>query len=76
MLSWNAMYAPAGTPPEIIARINGLVNEIMARPAVRDRLTANGMVLRPGSPDDLARFQAAEIEKWKRLVREAGIELQ
>jgi hypothetical protein len=34
------------------------------------------MVLRPGSPDDLARFQAAEIEKWKRLVREAGIELQ
>jgi len=76
MLSWNAMYAPAGPPPEIIARVNGLVNEIMARPAVRDRLTASGMVLRPGSPDDLARFQASEIEKWKRLVREAGIELQ
>jgi tripartite-type tricarboxylate transporter receptor subunit TctC len=76
MLSWNAMYAPAGTPPEIVARVNGLVNDIMARPAVRERLTASGMVLRPGSPEDLARFQASEIEKWKRLVRESGIELQ
>ena len=43
---------------------------------VRDRLTANGMVLRPGSPEDLATFQAAEIDKWKRLVTAAGIELQ
>ena len=41
-----------------------------------ERLTGNGMVLRPGSPDDLATFQAAEIEKWKRLVTAAGIELQ
>ena len=76
MLSWNAIYAPSGTPPVIVTRVNGLVNDIMARPAVRDRLTASGMVLRPGSPDDLARFQASEIEKWKRLVRESGIELQ
>jgi tripartite-type tricarboxylate transporter receptor subunit TctC len=76
MLSWNAVYAPAGTPAPIVLRMNRLINDIMARPAVRDRLTANGMVLRPGSPDDLATFQAAEIDKWKRLVTAAGIELQ
>ncbi|CAH0241935.1 tripartite tricarboxylate transporter substrate binding protein [Roseomonas sp. CECT 9278] len=76
MLSWNAVYAPAGTPAPIVARMNGLINDIMARPGVRDRLTANGMVLRPGSPQDLATFQAAEIDKWKRLVAAAGIELQ
>ena len=76
MLSWNAVYAPAGTPAPIVARMNRLINDVMARPAVAERLTANGMVLRPGSPEDLATFQAAEIDKWKRLVAAAGIELQ
>jgi tripartite-type tricarboxylate transporter receptor subunit TctC len=76
MLSWNAVYAPAGTPAPIVARMNRLINEAMARPTVNERLTANGMVLRPGSPADLATFQAAEIDKWKRLVTAAGIELQ
>jgi len=76
MLSWNAVYAPAGTPAPIVLRMNRLINEIMARPTINDRLTANGMVLRPGSPEDLATFQAAEIDKWKRLVTAAGIELQ
>ncbi len=76
MLSWNAVYAPAGTPAPIVLRMNRLINDIMARPTIKDRLTANGMVLRPGSPEDLATFQAAEIDKWKRLVSAAGIELQ
>ena len=76
MLSWNAVYSPAGTPASIVLRMNGLINEIMARPTINERLTANGMVLRPGTPDDLATFQAAEIDKWKRLVSASGIELQ
>lgn len=76
MLSWNAVYAPAGTPAPIVLRMNHLINAAMARPDIAERLTANGMVLRPGSPDDLATFQAAEIDKWKRLVTNAGIELQ
>ncbi|MGG5888138.1 Bug family tripartite tricarboxylate transporter substrate binding protein [Falsiroseomonas sp. HC035] len=76
MLSWNAIYAPAGTPVPIITRMNRLINDIMVRPGVTERLTANGMVLRPGTPEDLSSFQAAEIEKWKRLVTAAGIELQ
>jgi len=76
MLSWNAVYAPAGTPAPIVLRMNQLFNDIMGRPQTAERLTGNGMVLRPGSPDDLATFQAAEIDKWKRLVTAAGIELQ
>lgn len=76
MLSWNAVYAPAGTPGPIVQRMNRLINDIMARPSVNSRLTANGMVLRPGSPDDLARFQATEIDKWKRIVSASGIEVQ
>ncbi|MBW6397258.1 tripartite tricarboxylate transporter substrate binding protein [Roseomonas sp. HJA6] len=76
MLSWNAVYAPAGTPAPIVLRMNELINAAMAKPDIAARLTANGMVLRPGSPEDLANFQAAEIDKWKRLVTAAGIELQ
>lgn len=76
MLSWTAVYAPAGTPAPIVTRMNRLMNEVMARPAVAERLTATGTVLRPGSPEDLATFQAAEIDKWKRIVTAAGIELQ
>ena len=76
MLSWNAVYAPAGTPEAIVSRLNAAINGLMARPAVADRLTANGLTLRPGTPADLARFQAAEIEKWTGLVTAAGIELQ
>ena len=76
MLSWNAVYAPAGTPAPIVLRMNQLINAAMAKPDIAARLTANGMVLRPGSPEDLANFQAAEIDKWKRLVNAAGIELQ
>ena len=52
------------------------LNEVMARPAIAERLTATGTVLRPGTPEELATFQAAEIDKWKRLVAAAGIELQ
>ena len=76
MLSWNAVYAPAGTPVPIVLRMNQLINATMAKPEIAARLTANGMVLRPGTPEDLANFQAAEIDKWKRLVTAAGIELQ
>ncbi len=76
MLSWTAVYAPAGTPAPIVTRMNRLMNEVMARPAIAERLTATGTVLRPGTPEDLATFQAAEIDKWKRIVAAAGIELQ
>ncbi|MBR0646301.1 Bug family tripartite tricarboxylate transporter substrate binding protein [Plastoroseomonas hellenica] len=76
MLSWNAVFAPAGTPREIVQRLNAKFNEVMERPAIQARLQENGTALRPGSPEDLARFQAAEIDKWKRIVREANIEVQ
>jgi tripartite-type tricarboxylate transporter receptor subunit TctC len=76
MLSWTAVYAPAGTPAPIVTRMNRLINEIMGRPAVAEKLTATGTMLRPGTPEDLAAFQASEIDKWKRIVAAAGIELQ
>jgi tripartite-type tricarboxylate transporter receptor subunit TctC len=76
MLSWVALYAPAGTPPGIVTKLNTKVNEVMVRPAVRQRLEETGSLLQPGTPEDLARFQAAETEKWKRIVRVANIELQ
>lgn len=76
MLTWNALYAPAGTPGEIVAKVNAKINEILARPDVAARLRDEAAIVTPGSPEDLGRFTAAEIEKWRRIVRDANIEVE
>jgi tripartite-type tricarboxylate transporter receptor subunit TctC len=76
MLTWNALYAPAGTPGEIVAKVNAKINEILARPDVAARLRDEAAIVTPGSPEDLGGFTAAEIEKWRRIVRDANIEVE
>jgi tripartite-type tricarboxylate transporter receptor subunit TctC len=76
MLTWNALYAPAGTPREIVGRMNAKVNEILARPDVAERLREEAAIVSPGTPDDLGRFTLAEIEKWRRIVREANMPVE
>lgn len=71
---WNALYAPANTPAPVIARLNELVRKSMATPAAQAFAEDNGMVTRPTSPEELARFQASEIERWGRTIRAAGIQ--
>jgi tripartite-type tricarboxylate transporter receptor subunit TctC len=74
---WNGIWAPAGTPKAIVARLNGAVVEALADPVVRRRLTDEfGQDIPPveqQTPEALRAFQKAEIEKWWPLVRAAGI---
>ncbi len=70
---WNALYAPANTPAPVIARLNELLRKAMATPAAQTFAEENGMVTRATSPDELAKFQAAEIVRWGRIIRAAGI---
>ncbi len=71
--NWYALFAPAKTPPAVIARLNKAVNDAMSDPAVRDKLVNAGATPAAGSPQDLARFLKAEYDKWGRVVRERGI---
>lgn len=73
---WLAAFAPKGTPPDVADKLNKLIADIMRTPEAEKHFGANAWKTIPGSREDLAKFQKAEIEKWERLVNKAGIERQ
>lgn len=72
--TWTAVYATAGTPREIVEQLNAKLREILALPAVTARLRQDATEPLTGSPDHLRDFTLAEIEKWTRVARQAGIQ--
>jgi len=76
--SWQAVWAPKGTPPEVVARLNAAIVDILADPAVRQRLAGLGQDVPPRpqlTPAALGAYHQAEIDKWWPLIRAAGIKL-
>ncbi|MBN8938490.1 MAG: tripartite tricarboxylate transporter substrate binding protein [Rhizobiales bacterium] len=72
--SWNGMFAPARTPPEVVARLNRELQAIVLDPAVATKLAGVGFDAFSGPPDDLGRFVKAQIDNWARMIRDAGIQ--
>ena len=70
---WYAILAPANTPPAIVTRYNTTINEILKTPAVVEKLAKQGLTVAGGTPERLAQFLAADIAKWQKVVKEAGI---
>ncbi len=75
-MSWFALFAPAGTPAPIVAKLNGWVQSILATDATKQFFRNVVTDTFPGSPQDLARLQKDEIAKWAELVKIANIEPQ
>jgi tripartite-type tricarboxylate transporter receptor subunit TctC len=71
--SWFAMYAPAKTPPEIVKRLSAEVAAALKQPTVARHLVDLGAVPVGGTPQALAEFQAAEQDKWGRVIELAKI---
>ncbi len=71
--SWYAMFVPAKTPRPVIERLNRALNTIVAEPAIRDKLLAQGAEGVGGSADALGRIVAAELPKWAKLAKDANI---
>lgn len=70
--AWFGMSAPAGTPQPIVDKLNAELNAIMATPAIREKLASMGMEVITGTPADYGRFIAAEIDRWRPIVKASG----
>ena len=73
---WYALYAPAGTPRDIVGRLNGELNAILKVPEVREALAKQGLTTTGGTPEQLAQLTAQDLERWARVIREARIEAE
>jgi tripartite-type tricarboxylate transporter receptor subunit TctC len=71
--SWNGMLAPAGTPADIIKRLNAEYNKIIAEPEMHKRMLTNGYEAVGGPPEKFGEFIRAETAKWAPVVKKAGV---
>jgi tripartite-type tricarboxylate transporter receptor subunit TctC len=70
--TWYGLLAPAGTPPDVIAKWNADVTKILSAPEMRERLAAQGAEAAPDSPADFAKFIASELVKYAKIVKASG----
>jgi len=70
-VAWWGVFAPAKTPPEIVKAMNDALATVLADPAVREKLTLQGMEIIASKPDELAKFVDVEIDRWAKVIRDA-----
>jgi tripartite-type tricarboxylate transporter receptor subunit TctC len=75
-LQWFGVYVPAGTPREIVARLNSEIAQILRMPEIRERFAGLGADVAGGSSDDFAAFQRAEVAKWTKIVKASGAKIE
>jgi len=73
---WFGMWAPAATPAAVVQKLNAAMNAIVQEPAMREQFSKLGMQPAPMKPEEFARFVRSEIDVYKRIVQQAGIEPQ
>ena len=76
LIAYFAVFAPAGTPPDVVAKLNRAVNAAANSREVQEKFAAIGFAVEPGTPEDLARRSVAETAKWAKAIRDAKIEPQ
>jgi tripartite-type tricarboxylate transporter receptor subunit TctC len=74
--SWNGVFAPVGTPPEILALLNKSIHEIVAMPDVKQRYADLGIEAKASTPEQLKARLEGDIKKWAALIERAGIPRQ
>jgi tripartite-type tricarboxylate transporter receptor subunit TctC len=73
---WHGVAAPAGTPREIVAKLNQEIAKILRAPDVRSRMAEEGTEILAGTPEQFGAFMKADVEKWAKVIKDAGIQAQ
>lgn len=76
VVSWNALYAPAGTPPTVINTLNAALRAVLADAELKKRALEMGIDTRPSSPAEIEARMRADIQKWGQVIERAGIPRQ
>jgi tripartite-type tricarboxylate transporter receptor subunit TctC len=76
LIAYFAVFAPAGTPPDIIAKLNQTINAAAGAKDLQDKFAATGFAIDPGTPEALAQRNKAETISWGKAIRDAKIEPQ
>ena len=76
LIAYFAVFAPAGTSPDIVAKLNQAVNAAANSKDIQERFAALGFAVEPGSPEALAQRNTRETVKWAKAIRDAKIEAQ
>ena len=73
---WLGLFAPAGTPPAIVARLNEEINKVLQMLDVREKIINGGATPVGGSSEDFAAFVSGDYAKWGRIVKNSGVKLE
>jgi tripartite-type tricarboxylate transporter receptor subunit TctC len=73
---WLGLFAPVGTPPAIVARLNAEINKVLQLPEVREKIINGGAIPVGGSSDEFASMLRTDYAKWGKIVKESGVKLQ
>ena len=76
VVSWNALFAPAATPPDIVRTLNQALQEILVEPEVKKRLLELGIEAKGSTPEEISARLKADIDKWQKVIEKAGIPRQ
>jgi tripartite-type tricarboxylate transporter receptor subunit TctC len=76
LIAYFAMFAPAGTPPDVVSKLNAAINAAAGNKEIQEKFANLGFVVEPGTPDALAKRTQAETLKWAKAIRDAKIETQ
>jgi len=73
VVGWNALFAPQGTPPEIVAKLNAEIGKILQTPEIMQRMASIGFDPAGGTAEQLAAYVRSETDKWGQTIKAAGI---
>ena len=73
---WLALLAPAGTPREVVLKLNGEIAKLMATPDTKKALFDAGVEVSPSTPEAMADYMVQELERWGKVVKETGVRLE